>query len=185
MDNMEIYVDEKNSKKSVNLSSRIDKNLYDLLVEDAKIKGVSVNSLMNSMIRKHVAWERFSDELGLASISKRSLERIFENLSDNIIEQIANEIGGIIQKEMVFLKHDQMNFDNIMDVIETNGTRFGFVKHIVENSTHTINIHHGINKNFSRFLAGTHMALAEDLSIKLTIDHLDERMIRLKIKNPE
>lgn len=182
---MEVFTNDKNSKKSVNLSSRIDKNLYDLLIEDAKIKGVSVNSLMNSILKKHIAWQRFSEELGLASISKRSLERIFENLSDNVIEQIAKEIGGIIQKELVFLKHDKMNFDNILDVIETNGTRFGFVKHMVENSTHTINIHHGVNKNFSRFLAGTHMALAEDLSIKLSIDHLDERLIRLKIRNTE
>ena len=182
---MESYSNEKNSKKTVNVSSRIEKNLYDLLMEDAKVKGISVNSLMNVIIRKHVAWERFSDELGLASISKRSLERIFESLSDNAIEQIAKEIGGIIQKELIFLKHDKMSFDNILDVIETNGTRFGFVKHMTENSTHIINIHHGVNKNFSRFLAGTHRALAEDLSIRLTIDNLDERMIRLKIQNSE
>ena len=34
---MESFVNEKNSKKSVNISSRIEKNLYDLLIEDAKI----------------------------------------------------------------------------------------------------------------------------------------------------
>ena len=142
---MEVYENEKTSSKSVNVSSRIEKNLYDLLVEDAKNKGISINSLMNVIVRKHVTWERFSDELGLTSISKRSLEKIFENLSDNEIEQIAKDIGGTIQKELIFLKHDKISFENIVDVIETNGTRFGFVKHITEDSTHIINIHHGIN----------------------------------------
>ncbi len=182
---MEIYANKKNSSKSVNVSSRIDGNLYDLLVEDAKTKGISINSLMNVIVRKYVDWGRFSDELGLASISKRSWEKIFENLSDDEIEQIAGEIGGTIQKELIFLKHDALNFKNIIDVIKTNGTRFGFVKHIEENSVHIINIHHGVNRNFSKFLAETHKALAEDLSIKLTIDYLDERLIRLKIQNPE
>ena len=182
---MEVYQNEKSSSRSVNVSSRIEKNLYDLLVEDAKIKGISINALMNIIVRKHVTWERFSNELGLTSISKRSLEKIFENLSDDEIEQIAEEIGGTIQKELIFLKHDKISFDNIVDVIETNGTRFGFVKHIVENSTHIINIHHGVNKNFSKFLAGTHKALAEDLSIKLSVDNLDKRMIRLKIEKTE
>ncbi len=182
---MEIYTNEKNSSKSVNVSSRIDGNLYDLLVEDAKTKGISINSLMNVIVRKYVDWGRFSDELGLASISKRSLDKIFENLCDDTIKQISKEVGGIIQKELIFLKHDTLNFKNIIDVIKTNGTRFGFVKHIEENSMQIINIHHGINKNFSKFLAETHKALAEDLSIKLTIDYFDERLIRLKIQNPE
>jgi len=182
---MEIYTSEKNSSKSVNVSSRIDRNLYELLVEDAKIKGISINSLMNVIVKKYVDWGRFSDELGLASISKRSLGKIFENLSDETIEQISKEIGGVIQKELIFLKHDTLNFENIIDVIKTNGTRFGFVKHIEQNSTHIINIHHGINRNFSKFLAETHKELAEDLSIKLTIDYLDERLIRLKIQKPE
>ncbi len=179
---MEYYENEQKPSKSVNVSSRIERNLYDLLVEDAKIKGISINSLMNIIVRKHVAWDRFSDELGLTSISKRSLGKIFENLSDTEIEQIAKEIGGTIQKELIFLKHDKINFENIVDVIETNGTRFGFVKHIKENSTHIINIHHGINLNFSKFLANTHKVLAKDLSIKLNIDNLDERMIRLEIQ---
>jgi len=99
---MEIYTSEKNSSKSVNVSSRIDRNLYELLVEDAKIKGISINSLMNVIVKKYVDWGRFSDELGLASISKRSLGKIFENLSDETIEQISKEIGGVIQKELIF-----------------------------------------------------------------------------------
>ena len=56
---MEIYTNKKNSSKSVNVSSRIDGNLYDLLVEDAKTKGISINSLMNVIVRKYVDWGRF------------------------------------------------------------------------------------------------------------------------------
>jgi len=182
---MEVFSNEKKISKSINVSSRIDGSLYELLVEDAKTKGISINSLMNVIVRKHVAWGRFSDELGLASITKRSLDKIFNNLSDDTIKQISKEIGGIVQKELIFLKHGTMNFENIIDIIKTNGTRFGFVKHIEENSIHTINIHHGVNKNFSKFLAETHKALAKDLSIKLTVDYLDERLIRLKIQKPE
>ena len=95
---MEIYTNEKNSLKSVNVSSRIDRNLYDLLVEDAKIKGISINSLMNVIVRKYVDWGRFSDELGLASISKRSLGKIFENLCDETIKQISKEIAFFIRQ---------------------------------------------------------------------------------------
>lgn len=42
-----------------------------------------------------------------------------------------------------------------------------------------------ISKILTSFLAETHKALAKDLSIKLTIDYLDERLIRLKIQKPE
>jgi len=57
------------NNKSVNLSCRIEKKIYDELLADAKRKGISLNSLMSSMTKHHVTWKRYADEIGFVRSS--------------------------------------------------------------------------------------------------------------------
>ena len=65
------------TKKSTTLSSRIDSNIYENLVDLAKSKGVSMNSLINSILKRHLIWDQFSEDMGLIPITKRTLKKNF------------------------------------------------------------------------------------------------------------
>jgi len=75
-----------------------------------------------------------------------------------------------------------MNFNNLIQAILLNASRFGTVKHETLDSKHIINIHHGVSLNFSKFLFNTHTALANDLSLKLHITNIDKNMICMEVK---
>jgi len=166
---------------TVNLSCRIDKDVYEILSKNADEKGISLNSLVNSMAKKFTSWEIHSSDIKLVSLSKEALEKIFNSLDDQAIQKIAKKIGGDVIRELVFLSFNKMNFDNMVQAILLNSTRFGTVKHEVIGSKHIINIHHGICLNFSKFLFNTHLALANDLSLKLHITNIDKNMICMEI----
>lgn len=173
------------NNKSVNISCRIDKNLYDELVKDAKKKGISLNSLMLSVVKHHISWKRYADEIGFVPITKRMIGKIFKFLDDESIEKIAYDLGGTVPKELLFLTYDEMEFENFMQVLEINALRFGSVNHTNSNGIHVLNIHHGINENFSHFLAAAHLRMAEDLSLKMNITNSDKNMICMNIKEPD
>ncbi len=168
--------------KSVNLSCRIDKEIYQLLTEQAESQGVSLNSLVNSITKRHLTWERFGDEIGFVPITKRTLKKIFKHLTDVDIEKIGKEMGGTVPRELTFLTYDKMDFEKLMNIIEVNGTRFGKVKHFVEGDKHNFNIHHGICKNFSKFLTSTHKKMCEDLSLKFSVNNVDSNMVCIEIE---
>ena len=174
-----VFKDHKN--QTVNLSCRIDKDVYEILNKNAKEKGISLNSLVNSMAKKFTSWEIYSSDIKLIPLSKEALEKIFNLLDDQAIQQVAKKIGGDVIREIVFLTFNEMNFDNLVKAILLNSTRFGTVKHDVIGSKHIINIHHGICLNFSKFLFNTHLALANDLSLKLHITNIDKNMICMEI----
>jgi hypothetical protein len=176
-------VNQKN--KTVNLSTRIDKIIYDQLVEDAAKKGISLNSLMNSIAKHHITWKRYADEIGFVPITKRMLGKIFKYLDKESIEKMAKELGGTVPKELLYLTYDKMNFENFVQILEINALRFGVVHHKENDGKHTINIHHGISENFSHFLASGHKAMADDLSLKLTITNEDKNMICFEIEDPK
>jgi len=174
-----VFKDHKNH--TVNLSCRIDKDVYEILSKNADEKGISLNSLVNSMAKKFTSWEIHSSDIKLIPLSKETLEKIFNELDDQAIQQVAKKIGGDVIREIVFLSFNEMNFENLVKAILLNSTRFGTVKHEVINSKHIINIHHGICLNFSKFLFNTHLALANDLSLKLHITNIDKNMICMEI----
>jgi len=173
------------NNKSVNLSCRIEKKIYDELVADAKRKGISLNSLMSNMTKHHVTWKRYADEIGFVPITKRMIGKLFKYLDKDSIEQIAHDLGGTVPRELLFLTYDEMEFENFMRILEINALRFGAVKHTHENGVHVLNIHHGISENFSHFLGCAHLRMAEDLSLKMKITNSDRNMICMTIEKPK
>lgn len=173
----------KNSK-TVNLSSRIDYFIYQELVDEAKKRGISLNSLINSIAKHHVTWKRYADEIGFVPVTKRLVGKIFKKLDDDEIEKIAYELGGAVPRELLFLTYNKMNFENLMQILEINAQRFGIVKHMHYDGVHTFNIHHGITENFSKFLAKAHETMADDVHLKLKITHMDKNMVCMDIENP-
>ncbi len=172
------------NRRSVNLSSRIDKEAYNSLVNDAESKGISINSLINSIIKRHLLWDRFAEEMGLVPLTKRTLKKIFRTLDDANIKKIAKEVGGTVPQELIYLSYDKFDFPNLMRTIEISDSRFGRVKYNINNNTHSINILHGVSENFSKFLAETHQTLADNLSLRFSVEHIDNNMICMEFEKP-
>ncbi len=170
---------------TVHLSCRIEKDVFDILSKDADEKGISLNSLVNSMAKKFISWDIHSSDIHLVPLTKEVLGKLFDKLDDQSLQQIAKNIGGFVTKELVFLSLDEMNFDNLLKAILLSASRFGTVKHKIVDSKHVICIHHGICINFSKFLSHTHIALANELSLSLNITNITYDMISMEIDETE
>jgi hypothetical protein len=173
------------NNKSVNLSCRIEKTIYDELSHEAEKKGISLNSLISSIAKHHITWIRYADEIGFVPITKRMIGKIFKHLDHKSIEKIADDLGGTVPRELLFLTYDKMDFENFMQILEINALRFGAVKHSHNGGAHILNIRHGISDNFSHFLACAHQKMADDLSFKMTITNSDKNMICMNLEKPE
>ena len=132
----EVHICHQRKHDTVNLSCRLDKEVYELLNEQAEHQGISMNSLMNSITKRHLTWQRFSDDIGLVPITKLTLERIFQNLDEQTIKKIASDVGGIVPRELLYLTYGKMDFDNLISVIKMNGKRFGRVNYKIEEHRH-------------------------------------------------
>jgi len=172
------------NSNSTNISSRIDLETYNLLVSDAKSRGISINALINRIIKRHLMWDRFAEVMGLIPLTKRSLKKIFRAMDDATIKKIAREVGGTVPQELIFLSYGKFDFANLMKMIEISDSRFGEVEYMVNDSTYRINLIHNVCENFSKFLTETHQTLADNLSLKFNVEHVDNNMICMKFEKP-
>lgn len=174
--------DNQRQKKTTNLSCRIDKSVYDILVKDAESKSISLNSLVNSISKRYISWGKNADQIGFIPLTKETVNQIFKKLDDKTIKEIAYDVGTTIPREFIMLTYGHISFPNILSMIEIANSRFGHIKHDIDHQIHQITIFHGINENFSSFLSYVHEAMAENLSFSLKITSLDCNMLSMEIK---
>jgi hypothetical protein len=169
---------------TVNFSSRLNKDIFTVLEGEALSKNISVNSLVNNILGKYVALDRHAQDIELISLTKRAVTNIFNEMDENKITQLSLEVGGVVHRELVFLKFNEMTFDNLMYVLVINASRYGSVKHTSKDSKHNICIHHGTCMEFSNFLSKTHEIMADHLSIRMSSTNIDQNTICMEFNEP-
>jgi predicted DNA-binding ribbon-helix-helix protein len=172
------------NNKSANFSCRLEKSTFSILEEEAESKNVSLNSLINSVLGHYVALDRHAKDIELISLTKRAIKKIFSDMDEKTIKELAREVGGVVHRELVFLKYDKLTFDNLMQVLVINASRYGSVKHTNENSIHKICIHHGACIEFSKFISLIHEIMAGNLTIKIEITNSDQNTVCMEIREP-
>ena len=173
-----------NEHSTVTFSSRLQSDVFSVLEKEALTNNISMNSLINNILGRYASLERHAKDIELISLTKRAVRQIFSEMDEKSIENLASEVGGVVHKELVFLKFNELTFDNLMHVLVINATRYGSVKYSFEKSKHNICIHHGVNSEFSRFLALIHEITASQLSIKMRITNTDQNTVCFEISEP-
>ncbi len=170
------------NKSSVTLSCRFDRKLYELLQNDCQKKDISLNSLMNSIVKKYLSWEKYAEEIGFIPLAKETVRLVFDNLDDAKIQMIAEHVGRTIPKELILLMFNRIDFDTIMNFIDISSSRYGIVQHDVIGSDHTLTVYHGVNKKFSSFLYSALKTMAKELSFGVELLNMDPKIFSVRIK---
>lgn len=169
-------------KDSVTLSCRIDKTLYELLQKDCKDKGISLNSLVNSIAKRYISWEKYAAEIGYIPLARETVRLLFDNLDDKTMQMIANRIGRTIPREMTLLMFNKIDFNSIVAFLVITSSRYGMVQHNVDGDIHNLIVHHGVSKKFSKFLAEVGKVMADDLSFKFQVISADSKVLSVRIE---
>lgn len=169
-------------KSSVNLSCRIGKTEYDLLLIDSRKKGISLNSYVNSIIKRYLSWERYAEEVGFIPLSKRATMQIFDKLNERSINEIAADVGQTVPRELTMLMFNKLDFSSVMSMIEITSARVGVLRHNIMGSKHNFTLYHGVNKKFSQYVARVFESMGEDLSIKLKVSHVNKNILSVEVE---
>ncbi len=168
-------------KASATVSCRFDRTLYEVLRKDSKGKGISLNSLINSILKRYIAWEKYAIEIGFIPLAKETVSSIFDELDEVKMQQIADRLGRTLPRELILLMFNRIDFHSIIAFLEITLSRYGTVQHNIDGNTHEFIIRHNVNKKFSSFLAEVARVMGEDLSLNLSVD-VDSKIISIRIK---
>lgn len=155
----------KTIKESVTF--RLDGSNLAAISKEAEKKGMSLNTLVNQIIDKHVDWYSFSAEANLVSFPQKFISKLLSKFTDSEIEKLAKYIAQEEVKDIILLLRKKNDPDAFLDIIDTWTKVSGFpYSHDVDDSVHSLIIQHDMGKNLSLYLAKLYEIMFESFDLK-------------------
>ena len=131
-------------KKTVLRSIRISEDHDRLLEEEAKKKGISVNSLLAILITKYLEWDRFSEKFGYVSIARQGYKNLVESLSDDAIITHSKEVGSHSAPDITRFWFGKLNVQTLFAFLELYSKYTGLFhfERTSHGKSHLITFHH-------------------------------------------
>ncbi|MGD1837929.1 MAG: hypothetical protein ACPKPY_07710 [Nitrososphaeraceae archaeon] len=180
------------SKKTRSITFRLDVSVIENLQHDADEKEISLNVLVNQILRKYTSWDKYSDKLGLIPMPKILLSTIIKNCLDIskekgikdieaykkiLIKQAATSTFEILKDAVLFMKNDY-NLWTVLEILHE------YMKSAGINSDHKIE-DHDIRKHIfiiQHELGSIWSEFSEEL-LKMIFEKLANTRIKTKTTN--
>jgi hypothetical protein len=134
---------------------RISEEIARTLEEDAKSKGVSVNSLISMILSRYVEWDRFADRIPFVSVAREGFRLLHEAVDDNKLEEVAKRIGSTNPREMTMFMFKKISVETVLDYLKRH-CKYGKIGELeveVKGREYVITLHHSMGQKFSKFLS--------------------------------
>jgi hypothetical protein len=155
------------SRKTRSITFRLDSKVIDELQTEANNREVSLNVLVNQVLKRYEEWDRYENKIGMMpvpkvilsslidkaiSIAKSSGIKDVEHYRDEVIKQAA-ELAFSLMKDSVLFMKKQYNLWVVLSVLEEYMKVSGIkADHKIEGSRkHVFIIQHELGENWSLF----------------------------------
>jgi hypothetical protein len=155
------------SRKSRSVTFRLDSKIIDELQTEADNREISLNVLVNQVLKRYAEWDRYENKIGMMpvprmmlsniidraiSIAKSSGMKNIDHYRDEIIRQAA-ELAFTLMKDSVLFMKKQYNLWVVLSVLEEYMKVSGIKSdHKLEGSRkHVFIIQHELGENWSLF----------------------------------
>ncbi len=163
----------KTKKATKTASFRIDGSLLDTLVEDSKTKQISLNTLVNQILREYVEWYANAPKVGYLVVRKSLMSAMLEKFNEDQIRQLA-KLTAKQSREINLLFTSEYNIDSALKVIEYKMRLSGYVyRKDVHDDQYLYTIEHGMGPKWSLYLAELFAAEFEEINHEAEFEKLD------------
>jgi hypothetical protein len=143
------------SKKTVIRTIRLSAEHDSILEEDARKKGLSVNSLLTTLITKYAEWDRFAERFGYVSVGRQGFRRMFDLLTDEALVAHGRDVGGKNAPEITRFWFGKLNLETFFSFLAVHSKYSGIYHYelVTNGRSHTITFHHELGPRYSIVLA--------------------------------
>lgn len=99
---------------STTRSFRVDRELSRVLDEESERMGVSVNALVNMILKRYSEFTRFLSKIDLVVINRELLKSLFDSYPDEDIFGLGVSAGEIIPRDTILFWKKTLTFETVL-----------------------------------------------------------------------
>lgn len=160
------------------ISFRIDLEPLNKLHIEAERKNISLNTLVNQIIKQYSDWYSFMSSSGHIPVWKNVPIILLQKYSESEIRSMAKEIAIKSAKDTVLLFEQKYDPNSLVDILEKwlNVTGYCYT-HNIDGSIHKLIVQHDMGKKWSVFLLEIWKTMFSQVGVNKTNDDTTENTI--------
>jgi len=146
--------------------ARIPQDLLLSIKEEALHKGISVNSVIVSVLKKYSGWWRFQERLGFMPLHKSMVIQMMDKIGDEDAEKIGRIQKDQTIKDFILFSESGYDLSTFIWWIKLRCEVLGFqfvVRNEKEDNIIFIMINHGMGSKWSHYYKGMFEAVLQEL----------------------
>jgi hypothetical protein len=178
-------------KKTKSITFRLDTKVIDEIQREADEAEISLNVMVNQVLRRYIEWDRFENKVGMMPIPKSILRSLMDqtmevaaeaqiketqDYRDRIIKNAAESALNVMKDTVMFMRNDY-SFWTVLDVLKRYMKVAGITSdHRVEpGRKHVFMIQHELGETWSLFAKELLLLIfAELANVKAEINATDK-----------
>ncbi len=164
-------------------SFRIEKDVSNILDEESERMGISVNALVNIILKHYSEFSRFLSKIDLVVVNREILIKLLESTEDQNLFRLGLELGETIPKDIILFWKKELDRQNVFEYLEKIICRYGLLgtyDEINQNGEKIIVIRHRLGKKGSLFFQGYIKSIFNLVSLDNNIEITDSS-VKVKI----
>ena len=167
------------SGKSVTSSFRISAEVYEILQKDAMGKNISLNSLVNHLLRRYSEFDMYMTRFKGVALTLRTFGNLMDNVGDDALTQIGSLAGAEVPKAMISAMYGQANLENaikFLKLIAAHAANWRYSEAPSEGGT-TVVLAHDLGHKGSVFFSNYFDSMFKVMGISPQISQTDQSVI--------
>jgi hypothetical protein len=145
------------------MTFRLDGKTVERLKEESEYRQISLNTLVNQILRRFVEWDMYESKLGMISLAKPIIVEFFQKASNEEIIDMAKRTGKNAIKEIALFMKGRIDVKTFLSWFETRmkTSSIEITHHRLKDNDnkHSYIIKHDLGKNWSLY----HKTLLESI----------------------
>lgn len=169
-------------KKLTSVSARIELEIKEIMDSESELNHTTFNALLNKILRRHVEWGRFTQEIGMIYVNKNSFRNILAKLDEQDIKLIAASTCRSGLRDAVLLLNKEMNFKSMIETIDIWFSVSSIpYRHTSNDDGEKYIIQHDVSEKYSSYLQTTLATLFSEIQYRLTDISISDHNLIFKI----
>ena len=151
---MSILDEDNPTRTSVSGHFRVWKDVYDSLEDEARVRQVSLNTLVNQLLSRYTRDESMYERLGVVTLPKETYRLMLQLIPDDKLDEFALESIKGWPMNLMLARNGIINTDAVLNQLR-DFSKLGFLSfyETSRNGTKVISLNHEFGPKFTRVLA--------------------------------
>ncbi|MGN6350983.1 MAG: hypothetical protein ACTHL3_05920 [Candidatus Nitrosocosmicus sp.] len=177
------YLNEGTPKKTSTMTFRIDDNVLRILRSESERHQISLNTLINQLLKRFVEWDMYESKVGMIPIAKPIVVELFRKMSKEEISKMALDIGKNAVHDISLFMKNKMDLDSFLSWFETRmNSSLTETNHSIQNGFHVYVLKHELGENWSLYHKIILQSIFNEIFEKTVDIQISNTTIRFKFR---